>query len=80
MSARQTESERSSVAVCGTVDVSRRLRREWFRRLTGNSHPLTVVAVDALANLYTAWNTAVPGQGYEARVTEWQQKLDAAKK
>ena len=33
MSARQTESERSSVAVCGTDDVSRRLRRLAFRRL-----------------------------------------------
>ncbi len=32
-SARQTESERSSDAVCGTDDVSRRLRRERFRGL-----------------------------------------------
>jgi len=33
MSARQTESERSSDAVCGTDDASRRLRRSSFRRL-----------------------------------------------
>ena len=33
MSARQTESERSEDGVCGTDGVSRRLRRERFRRL-----------------------------------------------
>ena len=33
MSARQTEAERSSDAVCGTSGVSRRLRRFAFRRL-----------------------------------------------
>jgi hypothetical protein len=33
MSARQTESGRSPDAVCGTDDVSRRLRHERFRRL-----------------------------------------------
>jgi len=31
----------------------------------------------AIVALYTAWNTAVPGKGYDAKAADWKQKLDA---
>ena len=31
----------------------------------------------ALAALYSSWNEASPGRGYDAKAAEWQRKLDA---
>jgi non-specific serine/threonine protein kinase/serine/threonine-protein kinase len=31
----------------------------------------------ALVDLYTAWNTAEPGKGHDAKAAEWKRKLDA---
>ena len=32
--------------------------------------------IQAIVDLYTAWNTAEPGKGYEAKAAEWKRKLD----
>jgi hypothetical protein len=31
----------------------------------------------ALVTLYTAWNAAAPGKGYDAQAAMWKRKLDA---
>jgi hypothetical protein len=35
--------------------------------------------VQALIDLYTAWDKAEPGKGYDTKAAEWHAKLDAAK-
>jgi non-specific serine/threonine protein kinase/serine/threonine-protein kinase len=45
-------------------------------RALGDRHPLTVAAIGALADLYTAWNQAEPGQGHDGRAAEWRAKRD----
>jgi non-specific serine/threonine protein kinase/serine/threonine-protein kinase len=35
-------------------------------------------AAQRLIDLYTAWNTAEPGKGYDAKAAEWKAKLDQA--
>jgi serine/threonine protein kinase/Tfp pilus assembly protein PilF len=45
----------------------------------GPTHKDTLECVRALVDLYTAWNAAEPGKGYDARAAEWKSTLDAAK-
>ena len=45
----------------------------------GLTHKDTLECVQALIDLYTAWDTAEPGKGYDAKAGEWRAKLDAAK-
>jgi eukaryotic-like serine/threonine-protein kinase len=33
--------------------------------------------IQALIDLYTAWNSAEPGKGYDAKAAEWKKRLDA---
>ena len=49
-------------------------------RVLGDKDPLTVAAIGALVDLYTAWDKSEPGKGHGARAAEWQAKSDAAKK
>jgi hypothetical protein len=39
----------------------------------------TLDCVQALVDLYTAWDKAEPGKGYDAKAAEWQAKLPATK-
>jgi lipopolysaccharide biosynthesis regulator YciM len=36
--------------------------------------------IEPLSAAYDAWNTAEPGQGYDARAAEWRAKLEALTK
>jgi hypothetical protein len=50
--------------------------------LTGkgwDSHSRFARRFQALIDLYTAWHTAEPGKGYDAKAAEWKARLDAAK-
>ncbi len=47
-------------------------------KMRGEAHKDTKACDQALIDLYTAWNTAQPGKGYDAKATEWKAKLDAA--
>ncbi|MFO0836095.1 MAG: tetratricopeptide repeat protein [Phycisphaerales bacterium] len=44
----------------------------------GPMHKETLGCVQGLVDLYTAWDKAEPGKGYDAKAAEWQAKLDAA--
>jgi serine/threonine protein kinase len=44
----------------------------------GRTHKDTLECVQALVDLYTAWDTAEPGKGYDAKAAEWRAKLPAA--
>jgi hypothetical protein len=41
----------------------------------GPTHKDTLACVQALVDLYTAWDKAEPDKGYEAKAAEWRQKL-----
>lgn len=43
------------------------------------SHPETVECAQALVNLYTAWNDAEPGSGYDAKAEELKMRIKEAK-
>jgi len=43
----------------------------------GAEHSETTDAIELLISLYTSWNTAEPGKGYDTKAAEWQAKLDA---
>ena len=45
------------------------------RRTLGEEHPMTVRCLQALIDLYTAWDKAEPDKGYAAKAAEWQSKL-----
>jgi tetratricopeptide (TPR) repeat protein/predicted Ser/Thr protein kinase len=44
----------------------------------GPDHPQTRRVIGYLINLYTAWDQAEPGNGYDAKAAEWRAKLDDA--
>jgi len=44
----------------------------------GPTHKDTLSCVQGLIELYTAWDRAEPGQGYDIKSKEWQAKLGAA--
>jgi serine/threonine protein kinase/Tfp pilus assembly protein PilF len=45
----------------------------------GPAHPGTLECVQGLVDLYSAWDKAEPGKGYDAKAAEWRAALDAAK-
>ncbi len=45
----------------------------------GPTHKDTLACVQGLIDLYTAWDAAEPGKGYDAKAAEWRGKLDADK-
>ena len=45
----------------------------------GPAHKDTLACVQALVDLYAAWDKAEPGKGYDARAAEWQAKLSPPK-
>lgn len=49
-----------------------------FHKARGESHKDTRASVQAMVDLYTAWDTAEPGKGYAPKVAQWKAKLDAA--
>ena len=46
-------------------------------RWNGPNGKPTRKCTQALIDLYTAWNTAQPGKGYDVKAAEWKRKLDA---
>jgi tetratricopeptide (TPR) repeat protein len=46
-------------------------------KLPGTRQELMGKYIQALVDLYVAWNTAEPGKGYDAKAVEWKQKLEA---
>ncbi|MDA1106382.1 MAG: tetratricopeptide repeat protein, partial [Planctomycetota bacterium] len=42
----------------------------------GPAHKDTLTCVQALVDLYTAWDKAEPGKGYAAKATEWQHERE----
>ncbi|MBS0189097.1 MAG: hypothetical protein JSS51_13605, partial [Planctomycetes bacterium] len=44
----------------------------------GPTHKDTLACVQALVDLYTTWDAAEPGKGYDAKASEWKTKLPAA--
>ena len=44
----------------------------------GPTHKDTLACVQALVDLYTAWDAAEPGKGYDAKAAAWKAKLPAA--
>ncbi|QOJ15200.1 MAG: tetratricopeptide repeat protein [Planctomycetia bacterium] len=52
--------------------------QEIFERLDGAAHPNTRYCSEQLIELYQRWHTAEPDRGLDARLTQWQQRLDAA--
>jgi serine/threonine protein kinase/tetratricopeptide (TPR) repeat protein len=44
----------------------------------GEHHPQTQRVVGYLADLYTAWHAAEPGNGYDVKAAEWRAKLTEA--
>jgi hypothetical protein len=41
----------------------------------GPTHKDTLECVQALVDLYAAWDTAEPGKGYDTKAAEWRGKL-----
>ncbi|MBX3378402.1 MAG: serine/threonine protein kinase [Phycisphaeraceae bacterium] len=41
----------------------------------GPTHKDTLACVQGLVDLYTAWDAAEPGKGYDAKAREWQSRL-----
>jgi hypothetical protein len=41
----------------------------------GPTHKDTLAGVQAIVDLYTAWDKAEPGKGYDAKAAEWKAKL-----
>jgi serine/threonine protein kinase/Tfp pilus assembly protein PilF len=52
--------------------------RQVFVKARGEKDTDTLDCVEGLINLYTAWDKAEPGKGYEAKAAEWRAKLDEA--
>jgi hypothetical protein len=48
-----------------------------FVRLQGESHKSTKECGRLLAALYSAWNAAEPGGGYEGKAAEWKARCEA---
>ncbi|HTA64589.1 MAG TPA: tetratricopeptide repeat protein [Xanthomonadaceae bacterium] len=48
-----------------------------FVEKLGLKDQYTLDCTQALVDLYAAWNKAEPGKGYDAKLAEWKQKLDA---
>ena len=44
----------------------------------GPTHKDTLACVQGLVDLYSAWHTAEPDQGYDSKAAEWRVKLDPA--
>ncbi len=44
----------------------------------GPTHKDTLACGQGLIDLYTAWDTAEPNKGYDAKAAEWRKTLDAA--
>jgi hypothetical protein len=44
----------------------------------GPTHKDTLVCVQGLIDLYTAWNAAEPGKGHDAKAAQWKAKLEKA--
>jgi tetratricopeptide (TPR) repeat protein len=45
----------------------------------GEADGTTLDCVQALLDLYTAWNAAEPGKGHDAKAEEWKKKLEEGK-
>ncbi len=43
----------------------------------GAAHQQTLACVQALVDLYSAWDEAAPDKGYDAKADEWRARLDA---
>ncbi len=50
-----------------------------FAKNRGDKDKETREWVQALADLYTAWDKAEPGKDYDAKAADWKKKLDAGK-
>jgi serine/threonine protein kinase/tetratricopeptide (TPR) repeat protein len=50
--------------------------RALLRRTRDERHPDVAECLRALIALHTAWDTAEPGKGYDAKAAEWRSKLE----
>ena len=82
------------LTILGRARVSVGFDVEWFALAESNlleAHPIYLAAKDCgpahkdmlacvqgLVDLYSAWHATEPGKGYDAKATEWKEKLDAA--
>jgi eukaryotic-like serine/threonine-protein kinase len=69
------DSERFTLAEANLVEANALLVIAIGR---GPTHKDTLACVRALIDLYTAWDTAEPGKGYDAKAAEWKAKLPAS--
>ena len=46
----------------------------------GPDHERTIKVNESLADLYTAWHEAEPGNGYDTKAAEWRAKLPVEEK
>ena len=51
---------------------------ERSRTRYGIDHSKTRDAIELLVELYTAWDQAEPGEGYDAKAAQWEAKLPPA--
>jgi len=49
---------------------------EILAQSAGSPPKYTLDCLQAIIDLYAAWNVADPGKGYDAKATEWKRKLD----
>jgi eukaryotic-like serine/threonine-protein kinase len=54
--------------------------RAIFVKTLGDSHASTRGCTEALVSFYSMWDKADPGQGHDAKITEWKAKLEAMPK
>ncbi len=54
--------------------------RAIFLKTVGESHASTRGCTEALVSFYELWDKAEPGQGHDAKITEWKAKLEAMPK
>ena len=45
------------------------------QRARGETHKDTVGCVQGLVDLYTAWDKAEPGKGYDAKAAQWRAQM-----
>lgn len=69
------EPNRFAMAGAGLLEAYPVLAATW-----GEASDQTLECVRALVDLYTAWDKADPGKGYDAKAEEWKAKLDLAQK
>jgi len=69
---------RAGIAQFTTAEANLLEAHPLFVKTLGLNRKSTRACNEALIDLYTKWNIAEPGKGFDAKAAEWRGKLKAA--